>query len=486
MAMAKTRSAIALIGIAALAAAKASTVTVVKTFPGPSGPNPPTAGSTSADMMGGVGQRHLVGFTNGGFSVLWKADGREAQPTQSQLEFWTAAFKNAGSEVQGKPYDPRIFYDPLSARWFATANLNTSGLSKHFLFAVSSDDDPTHAWKAVDYQTPMVVDNAKLGLDRFGLYSTALSGGRDEAARVPVIAIPKADLLWTGAAAPSLAHLNLFEVAGGERMSDRKYNGIEGMVPAFDLDPKKKAGDPEIYVNRYRAEVDGETVLQVRKVTWTTPTKATLSEPTNIGLGTHYTVQPTTLGIQPPLPGGLVSPGIRAGEARIVNAVVRNGSLWTVAAAEIGNRTGGFWVQIDLKTMRPVQHGTLADPEADLLFPSVNVDAKGNLGIGMSRTSAGEALSIYVTGRAASDPPNTLRPVVRAVQGRHVHLRRDTDLTKPGQSVSWSDYSTVVVDPSDPTLFWTYQEATTNETLPQETNADRYGTHWVAWRVGAR
>jgi len=450
-----------------------------------SGPNPPTAGSTSADMMGGVSPRHLVGFTNRGFSVQSKSDGHEVQPVQSQLEFWTAAFKNSGGEVVGKPYDPRIFYDPMTSRWFATANTNVNGLSKHILFAVSSDDDPTHAWKAVDCQAlPMTVDNAKLGIDRFGLYSTALAGGRDEAARVPVIAIPKADLLWKGDAVPSLAHFNGFEVPGGERMSDRKYNGTEGMVPAFDLDPRKKPGEPEIYVNRYRTEVDGETILQVRKLTWTTPVKATLGEPTNIGLGTHYSVQPTTLGIQPPLPGGLISPGIRAGEARIVNAVVRNGSLWTIAAAEVDNRTGAFWVQIDLTTMKLVQHGTLADPKADILFPSLNVDARGNLGVGMSRTSADEALSIYVTGRAASDPPNTLRPLVRAVQGRYVHFRRDTDLTKPGQNVSWSDYSTVVVDPSDPTLFWTFQEATTNETLPPETNADRYGTHWVAWRVG--
>src|SRR5437870_3504130 len=68
----------ALVGMAVLAAAtSASVVTVVKTFPGPGGPNPPTAGSTSADMMGGVSPRHLVGFTNGGFSVLSKADGRE-------------------------------------------------------------------------------------------------------------------------------------------------------------------------------------------------------------------------------------------------------------------------------------------------------------------------------------------------------------------------------------------------------------------------
>ena len=101
--------------------------------------------------------------------------------------------------------------------------------------------------------------------------------------------------------------------------------------------------------------------------------------------------------------------------------------------------------------------------------------------IGMSHTSASEPLSVYVTGRAPSDRPNTLRPLVRAVKGIAVHYGKTTDLKKPGQGISWSDYSTVVVDPSDPTLFWTYQEATTNPTWPD--HPDRFGTHGVAWRV---
>lgn len=475
---------LALVVAVSVVAQGAGPVIVVKTFPGFSGPNPPDAASTSADMMGGVSARFLVGFTNRGFGVWSKADGRQVQPIQTQMEFWTAAFKNAGGEVAGRPYDPRIAFDPVTSRWFASANTNIKGLSDRVFFAVSTDDDPTRPWKAVEYQTPVVVDNAKLGVDKFGVYSTALAGRADATPiTVPMIAIPKLDLLWKGEGKPSLAHLNLFQVEGSGRMSDRKYNGVEGMVPAFDLNPDKRPGDPEIFVNRYRTEVDGETILQLRTVTWTSPVKAALGEAINIGLTTHYAMQPTTLGIQPPLPDVLFAPGIRAGEARIVNATVRNGSLWTVAAAEVNNRDGAFWVQIDLRSMKLVQHGTLADPDGDILFPSLNVDARGNLGIAMSRTSAKEALSIYVTGRLASDPPNTLRPLVRAVTGRFVHYRRDTDLTKPDQNVSWSDYSTVVLDPSDPTLFWTFQEATTNETMPKE-KADAYGTHWVAWRVG--
>ena len=481
--------AIVLVLVATLSAApvvlsQSGSPSVVKTFPGFSGPNPPDAGSTSADMMGGVNAKVLVGFTNRGFGVWSKADGREIQPVQTQMEFWVAAFKNANGTVTGRPYDPRIAFDPMTSRWFASANTNINGLSDRVFFAVSADDDPTHPWKAVEYQAPGVIDNAKLGIDKFGVYSTALAGRADASpVSIPMIAIPKADLLWKGDARPSLAHVNLFQVEGGGRMSDRKYAGVEGMVPAFDLNPNKKTGDPEIYVNRYRAEVHGETILQIRTVTWASPENAVLGDVVNIGLGKHYTVQPTTTGVQPSLPAGQFPPGIRAGEARIVNATVRNGSLWTIAGAEIDNRDGAFWVQIDLKTMKLVQHGTLSDPGGDLLFPSLNVDARGNVGIGMSRTSATEALSIYVTGRLASDPPNTLRPLARAVQGHAIHYRKDTDLTKPDQKVSWSDYSTVVTDPSDPNLFWTFQEATTNETMPKE-KADSYGTHWVAWRLG--
>lgn len=478
---------LALFAAATATAGSDSAIQVVKTFPALSGPNPPSAPTSSADLTGAVGTKYLVAFPNAGFAVYSKEDGHLVQPAQTQMEFWTTALTNAGGTLvaDGKPYDPRMSYDPLSRRWFAAANVNVKGMSSTMLIAVSQDDDPMHPWKAVAYSMPGAIDNVKLGLDRNGFYTTALAGrAGPEAIQVPVVAIPKADLLWKGAALPSLAHANVFEVPGGGRMSDRKYGGVEGMVPAMDFDPKKKPGDPEIYVNRVRKEVDGETILQIRKLTWTSPTKATLSEPIEIGLGTHYTVQPTTLGVQPPLPGGLISPGIRAGEARIVNAVVKHGSLWTVAAAEVGERTGAFWVEVDLEAMKLVQHGTLGDPDGDIVFPSINVDAHRNVGIGMSHTSAREAPSIYVTGHLAGDAPGTLRPLVRAVEGKYVHLRKDVDLTKPGQSVSWSDHSIVVMDPSDPSLFWTYQEATTNETMPPETNGDRFGTHWVAWRVG--
>jgi len=351
-------------------------------------------------------------------------------------------------------------------------------MTAHMLIGVSSDDDPRHPWKAVEFDAKVSVDNMKLGLDRNGFYATALASPK-----VPVIAIPKTDLLWKGRAVPSLAHLNYMDV-DVIRLDDKKGSGQEGMVPAFDLNPNKTRGDAMVFVNRYRTEVGGETFIQIRKLTWTSATTATLSEAVNVGLGTHHPVQPTTRAVQPPLPGGLYSPAIGPGEGRVVNAVARHGSVWTIAATEVGDRVGAFWVEIDLATMKTAQHGTLRLPDADILFPSLNVDARGNLGIAFTRTSATEGPSTYVTGRLKADPPNTIRPAVRASEGRFVYLRPETDLTKPDQGTSYSDYSTTVMDPSDPMLFWSYQQVASHDCLPKEANGGRFGTNWVAFRVG--
>jgi hypothetical protein len=453
-------------------------------------------------MMGGVSPKYLVGFLNAGFSVRLKADGQLVQPVQTLEEFWTAAFRNAGSELYEHPYDPRIFYDPLSARWFAICDSVYDDGGKtprrgtsHMLIAVSADDDPTHPWKAVDTQAKMAVDCIHLGLDKNGLYITGLVSVTDTA--IPMVAIPKLDLLWTGAAAPSLAHVNYFETPKAPADLSKGTHGSrgdEGMVPAYDLNPDKKPDEPMIFINRFQADWAGETTIQIRKITWTSPTTATMTGPFSVGLGTTHT-PPTTQAMQPPLPQkDAVSPPIRPGGGRLVNAVVRHGSVWTIAATEIRNRTGSFWVQIDLATLKVVQQGSLGDGLADIVFASLNVDASGNMGIAMNRMSESEYPSVYVTGRLANDPPNTLRPLVKAVAGRYVYVPQGwTDFSSPNHPAArgvmgtgYSDYSTVVMDPADPTLFWSYQEVTSNDCLPVDRNGGRFGTVWVAFRVGGK
>ncbi len=479
------------LGCVTMAAAQ---VTVVRTFPGTNGPNPAPNTPLSTDMMCAVSPNFLVGFINAGFSVRSKVDGHELQAHQTLQQFWSAALKNAGGQLVDDPYDPRMFFDPLTSRWFATsdthkrASKGTESLTQDMLIGVSSDDDPTHPWKAVLYKVPTAdldIDNIKVGLDKNGVYLTSLV--TVTAKVVPMVAIPKADLLWKGSAAPSLANANYFETPKAPADSTKGTHGSrgdEGMIPAFDLDPAKKLGDPMIFINRFQADSDGETAMQIRKVTWMSTVKATMTGPFVVALGKTYT-EPKTQAIQPPLPQkGLVSPPIRPGGGRLVNAVVRHGSVWAIAATQVGDRTGAFWVEIALNPLKLVQQGTVGDPAADIIFASLNVDGNGNLGIAMNRTSATEFPSIYVTGRLAKDPPNTLRPMVKAVAGKYVFVKEGWDLSKPGNGTNYMDFSTVVVDPADPTLFWTYQEVPTNDCLPVETNGGKFGTAFVAFRVG--
>ncbi len=480
--------------LAASIAIAAAQVTVVQTFPGTNGPNPAPNTALSTDMMCGVSPSFLVGFINAGFSVRSKVDGHELQAHQTLEQFWTKALANAGATLVGDPYDPRIFYDPLSSRWFASSNTHInraarggSRMTSDMLIGVSADDDPTHPWKAMLYQVPngLEIDNNKIGLDRNGVYLTSLVGVTSKV--VPMVAIPKADLLWKGTAAPSLAHVNYFETPKAPADPARGTHGSrgdEGMIPAFDLNPDKQLTDPMTFINRFQADWDAETVMQIRQVTWTSPTKATMTGPIAVGLGRTYT-EPKTQAMQPPLPQkGLVSPPIRPGGGRLVNAVASHGSVWAIAATQVNDRTGAFWVEIDLKTMKLVQQGTVGDPTADIIFASLNVDANGNLGIAMNRTSESGYPSIYVTGRLASDPPGTLRPLVKAVAGRHVFIKEGWDLSTPGNGTNYMDFSTVVVDPADPTLFWTYQEVPTNDCMPVEQNGGKFGTAFVAFRVG--
>jgi hypothetical protein len=106
--------------------------------------------------------------------------------------------------------------------------------------------------------------------------------------------------------------------------------------------------------------------------------------------------------------------------------------------------------------MALVQQGTVADPNLDLVFASLGVDAGRNVGIAMNGMSTTTYPSIYVTGRLASDPPGTLRPLVKAVAGRCVFVPVKWDLSKPGNGTGYIDYSATIADPSDPVLFWSH------------------------------
>ena len=108
-----------------------------------------------------------------------------------------------------------------------------------------------------------------------------------------------------------------------------------------------------------------------------------------------------------------------------------------------------------------LQEGFVDAPDYDYLAPSLAVDANGNIGMGCTRTSETEFPSVCVLMHAAGDPKNTMRPPVLAAKGTTVFSSN-----RPSKyGLAWGNYNTTCLDPSDPTIFWTYQEYATSKSL---------------------
>jgi hypothetical protein len=122
--------------------ALAANVTILQSFSGGSGPGYKPV----PDTTGAVGPNHVVDFEDSWFMVHDKATGQViVQMTMSNFWMFVEA-KNTFALV--KPNDPRMLYDTLSGRWFASC---ADDATQHRLYlAVSTSSDPlilVFAWE---------------------------------------------------------------------------------------------------------------------------------------------------------------------------------------------------------------------------------------------------------------------------------------------------------------------------------------------------
>jgi hypothetical protein len=436
-----------LIPARSMAPTLAQEIIVVKTFPGDSGPGP----KDNPDNTGGVGPRHVVDCTDANIVIHDKATGAVVK-RMTQTEFWKKTQPGFNLPTLN---DPRMTYDPLAGRWYTVVQAQ-SGTPYGFL-AVSASMDPTQGWKGV--RLPMEPANLgmKLGFDRNGVYITFIVMTGDTHTMHGCFAIPKADVLAPDG--PDLANLQSF--------SNLEIESF----PATDIDPNKSADAPEILLNREFGNSFSKMFLY--KVTWSGKT-ATISRVQSIPLGRTYT-SPNGSSLQnravQPAPGEK----LRADEARRTTCVyAHGGSIFSCNASKktLTSRCGVFWCEIRSSDGALLQEGFVDSPDCDYLAPSLAVDANGNIGMGCTRTSETEFPSVCVLMHAAGDPKNTMRTPVLAAKGTTVFSSNRA--SKYG--LAWGNYNTTCLDPSDPTLFWTYQEYATSNVPSQ------YTTCWVAFK----
>lgn len=400
---------------------------------------------TPPDSNGTVGPTNYVEFINGNFAVFNKANAARVL-SMSDLVFWSRAGVKIDIANSWDVTDPRIIYDPISKRWFASQiDFDTSGTvnSNHFLLAVSTTIDPTGPWKGFAITTDPTVsstaDFPTLGLDTHGVY---LSGDMFDASgnlvSSTLVSVPKTNLL---AATPSVANftrLSNLSVAnrGIILQSAVALDGTSGgnVLSAASLGFDLTTGN----------FVTNTTLVTFNVQNSTGPGSATLSA------STFLSVPPYTVPLNPPQPDPTLQ--LDDGDARFSSTVYRvNGVLYAVQNTEINGRAALQWYRINATTAAVLESGTYTDPVLDLFYPSIAASTNGTVVIGCNGSSSNSFISCYAAVGQTINGVTTFGHLALLKAG----LANYDDGS--GGPSRWGDYSATAVDPTDPTVFWTIQ-----------------------------
>jgi len=342
------------------------------------------------------------------------------------------------ARAAGKVNDPRATYDPFIGRWIVACTC-----SGDFLI-VSGGKDATGAWKGVALSDAAGDLTMFPGWDKNGVYVAEFELKLNSR----VIALPSADVAWKGDGNVSLTHEAIF--------NGRPYE----MRPATDPNLNKKSTDPEYLVSRSGPPWDAHNLamdLLIDQITWS-GTKASLTGPTNVPTGVLYNSP-----IPVPQPSGVP---VRGNEShRVFSVFANSGQLHVVEAsgpcqsdcASQGPDANNlfFWFAIDPRTMTIRQKAKVSDPALSLLFPTMAVDGRGNVGMGLTGGSASQHPSVYLFTHLASDSPGKVNGPFLAQAGTEAYTCSKGPDPK---TVGWGTYSASVQDGSDPMKLWTLQE----------------------------
>ncbi len=372
------------------------------------------ANSVPPDTHGSVGINHFVAIVNTNLSVYVKSTGQRVVNTS------LSSFFGAGAGGAG---DPRAVFDPISQRFI----LICSDFTTKLFLAVSTTSDPTGSWFKTNFVASAGTDAGRfpdyptLGVDANGIYSgNFMVGGSGS---MTIFAINKAPLI---AGVPSLGTVTAF----------RNLPYEDAIQPVVNWDPAGGA---------YCLSTRTSTQLRLRRVN-PPLTAPTLSELGNFSVAS-YSGPPNVIA-----PGSALLDGL---DVRLMNAMSRNGRIWTTHGVNSGGRSAARWYELNPTGNLTVQSGTVNDPVLGYTMPSICVNNVGNVVLGFSGASSTTFASAYYVGRTSADPLGQMSTPIVLKAG-------EANYTNNGTGVSrWGDYSMTSCDPVDDSI-WTIQEYARN------------------------
>jgi hypothetical protein len=140
-------------------------------------------------------------------------------------------------------------------------------------------------------------------------------------------------------------------------------------------------------------------------------------------------------------------------DGRISSHVYQVGdTIWGIHAIKQGNNAALEWFKIDEPTSTVIQEGILGDVSFDYFNGSIAANEMGDVVIGFTRSgnAAGGNLSSYALIGETAGGTTTFGAPLLLKSGVVPNYHTISD--------RWGDFTTTVVDPSNPLVFWTFQE----------------------------
>lgn len=389
-----------------------------------------TAGFIPPDTMGAVGTNQIVEALNGSFAIYDKSTGNLLSRIDL-AQFWA----NTGAPfTTGFFSDPRVIYDPTVDRWFMSSVDIPAGNGSNFIYvAVSDSGDPTGSWSGFRFRADSnglsFGDFDTLGIDDNAIHISTINFVGNNANDVSIFSIPKADLIGPN---PTIVNLSANE-----------------HLPAFQVgSPLQVAvnlNNPGFFTPILAADDNGGNSLTLTNL-------ATFANNTFVFGSTQVAVPAFTAPNSARQPG---APDVENDAARFGSNVVEvNGMLWAAhAVAGTSGNSAIRWYEIDPNSATVVQSGTIETAALDYYYPSIAVNDAGAVVIGFSGSGPGQFISSMAAYGATNNGVTTFQAPVTLAAGADNY-----NVTFGSGRNRWGDYSATVVDPTDPSKFWTFQE----------------------------
>lgn len=409
------------------------------------------------DVMGAVSSSHLMVTLNTQVAVQNRIG--TTLSVVSLPAFWAG--------VGTAPFDPKIVFDEDSQRFIFVAMDEKRVAASAVLVGVSATSDPTGAWhlRKFDADPADVVwaDYPNLAVNKNWIVITGnmFSVAADTFQGSKMWVLEKSAAILPGGVAPTVFATGFDNtgLGGGDSITGAVTYGPEETLYLVD--------------NRWVGG-GGRRFVRVSRITGPPAAPSWSLVPGGTVSGGGF-VQVSGYGGVLPAPQSGSAQTLDARDARIINAVFRNGTLWYTHTggqpAAAPTRNAVHWYQLSpAASLTLVQQGIIDDPSGGMhyFFPSIAVGRSDDVLLGFAGSSAARFAGAYYAGRSGRDPPGTMQAVKELKAGQAGYFKVDVRGAN-----RWGDYTATVPDPLEDGTFWTLQQYAA---VPD--GQDKWGTWW--------